>query len=443
MNSNGLNSPPAAGRSFRRRLVPAFLATFIMIAGFGCHQPPGPKTAPAPSGAELFKSKCSRCHDPDLAMNRYRSEQSWFETIARMKEQHKADISREDINRLVKYHVERQQREAAVFKEKCEQCHPGTIFLQQKLSADQARAIIKRMQQQAGNKVDDEDIEIIVRYHVQAQQAALEETISGIGEVVSRDQPHLQKIKALFVKRCGECHQSSRALSYYQDRKVWEQTVKRMQYYSKGAITNQEIDELVDFHVRQQQREIDAFKSTCTKCHDDARINNRSMSEEQWRDTIKRMQQKAPELISDEKVSLLAAYFHRRELSLARTFHGKCHLCHPDGSEAPFATDSNITKKFLSTRANAEHGQGLHVTDKELLSVHVERQARTLQLYERKCFTCHPDDLPNTKGTGRSKPERRTRAEWITFIATLQGLELTNSVQELIDGQIDYHLSRH
>lgn len=441
MNTCEQQTPPAARRSFHRLLFPAAFATFIMIASIGCHQLPGPKTAPAPSGAELFKSKCSHCHDPDLATNKYRSEQSWFDTITRMKEQHKADISRAEIDLLVQYHVERQQREAALFKEKCEQCHPGTIFLQQTLSADQARAIIKRMQQQAGNQVADKDIEIIVRYHVQAQQAALEKTIAGISEEVMRDQPHISRIKALFVKKCSECHQANRALSYFNDRKVWDQTVKRMQYYSKGAITNREIEDLVDFHVTQQQQEVDAFKQTCTKCHDDARINNRSMSEEQWLETIKRMQQKAPELISDEKVNLLAAYFHRRELTLARIFHGKCHLCHPDGSET--AAESNTTMKFLSTRANAEYGRGLQVTDKELLSVHVERQTRTLQLYERKCFTCHPNDLPNAKGSGGTNPDRRTRTEWISFIATLQNMELTKNVQELIDGQIDYHLSRH
>jgi cytochrome c5 len=434
---------PTVDGSFRRRLLPALLAISILIATFGCHQLSGQKTAPAPSGAELFKSKCSRCHDPDLAMNKFRSAEAWFDTIARMKEQHKADISREDIDRLVKYHVERQQQEAAIFKEKCEQCHPGTIFLEQKLSADQARAIIKRMQQQAGNKIEDKDIEIIVRYHVQAQQVALEETISGINEEVLRDQPHLRRVKALFVNKCSECHQSNRALRYFNDRKVWEQTLKRMQYYSKGAITNQEIEDLVDFHVTQQQQEIDAFKKTCTKCHDDTRINNRSMSEEQWLETIKRMQQKAPELISDEKVSLLAAYFHRRELTLARIFYGRCHLCHSKGLEAASAPSSNTAMKTLSTQANEVYGRSLQVTDKELLSVHVERQKRTLQLYERKCFTCHPNGLPNVKEPGRVNPDRRTRAEWITFIATLQGMELTKAVQEIIAGQIDYHLSRH
>ncbi|HKI50829.1 MAG TPA: c-type cytochrome [Geothermobacteraceae bacterium] len=443
MISDEKDTSPTARKSFRRRFFPAPLAIFILVATFGCHQLSGQKTAPAPSGAELFKSKCSHCHDPDLALNKYRSAEAWFDTITRMKEQHKADISRDDIDTLVKYHVERQHQEASLFKEKCEQCHPGSIFLGQKLRADQARAIIRRMQQQAGNKIEDKDVEIIVRYHVQAQQAALDETMSGISAVVLRDQPHLKKIKALFVNKCSECHQSSRALGYLKDRKVWDRTLKRMQYYSKGAITNREIDDLVDFHVTQQQQEIDTFKKTCTKCHDDTRINNRSMSEEQWLETIKRMQQKAPELISNEKVSLLAAYFHRRELTLARIFHGRCHLCHPDGLGATPAPSSNTAMKSLSTRANAEYGKSLQVTDKELLSVHVERQKRALQLYERKCFTCHPNGLPNKTEPGRINPDRRTRAEWISFIATLQGLELTKDVQDTIDGQIDYHLSRH
>ena len=238
--------------------------------------------------------------------------------------------------------MERQKQETAIFKEKCEKCHPGKVFLKKKLSGDQTRAIIKRMQQKAGNSIEDKDIETIVRYHARSRMAALKENLDIFKETPS-DQPALkkkmglQKGMALFAEKCSECHGLDRAFSIIKDPEIWDQTIKRMQSYSKGAITDQEVKELVGFHVTEQQREINAFKESCTKCHDVERINNRSMSEEQWLATIKRMQQKAPELISDEKINLLTAYFHRRELTMAKIFSGKCQLCHYDSADgAPF-----------------------------------------------------------------------------------------------------------
>ncbi|MBW2466842.1 MAG: hypothetical protein JRF02_06025 [Deltaproteobacteria bacterium] len=97
-----------------------------------------------------------------------------------MKEEHKADITGKEIGILVNYHINRQKQEAAIFEEKCQKCHPGKVFLEQNLTSEQARAIIKRMQQKAGNTIEDSDIEIIVRYHVQSHQAALEDNIRAV-----------------------------------------------------------------------------------------------------------------------------------------------------------------------------------------------------------------------------------------------------------------------
>ena len=101
------------------------LGIFLLLL-FGCQPLESPKTdLSPPPGAELFKSKCSNCHEPELALREYRSESVWRDTILRMKQLHKADISKKEIELLVKYHVERQEKEAALFKEKCEKCHPG------------------------------------------------------------------------------------------------------------------------------------------------------------------------------------------------------------------------------------------------------------------------------------------------------------------------------
>ena len=307
------------GGIFRRLRLPFLLAFMALLTTLGGQQIAGKQVEPAPpSGAELFKSKCSKCHDPELALKKSRTAEVWNDTIIRMKEEHNADISREEINLLVQYHVARQRQEAAIFKEKCQKCHPGKVFLKQNLTPDQVREIIKRMQQKAGNSIEAKDIEIIINYHARAQQAALDKTLNDILGGGRSDQQRMKKEAELFIQKCSSCHNPARALSVIKDPEVWAQTIKRMQQYSKGAITDLEAKELVDFHVARQQKEIDTFQQTCTKCHNDNRIRSRSMSEEQWLETIKRMQKKAPELISDEKVNLLAAYFHRRELTMAK-----------------------------------------------------------------------------------------------------------------------------
>lgn len=436
-----VHEDPVEGR-FRRPLGIGLFGILILIllCTQGCPpSPPKPAPPSPPAGEELFRAKCGKCHEPERALKKFRSAGVWLETINRMKTKHHADISRKEIDQLVKYHVERQKQETDIFQEKCQKCHPGKIFLERNLTPDQARAIIKRMQQKAGNTIEDKDVEIVVRYHIEAQQKELENTLNNI---LGRDQSEKPAMQ-LFLEKCSSCHNPARALSVIEDPEVWAETIKRMQFYSKGAITDQEARDLVDFHVARQQKEIDTFRQTCTKCHDDSRINSRSMSEEEWIATIKRMQKKAPELITDEKVNLLAAYFHRRELTLAKIFADKCQFCHYTSSGETRPPGSPEQLNGLIANADREFGKSLQIKDiNNLLAVHVQRQRRNMQLYESNCDTCHLKGPPPKGKSGLEKAGSPARADWIAFIAALQGLEITKEVQNSINSQIDFHISR-
>jgi cytochrome c5 len=432
------------------RLTPLPVILFMLFT-FGCQPQAVQETYIAPpADAVLFKSKCGKCHAPELALKKYRSARVWYDTIIRMKDEHNADVNQEEMELLIRYHVERQKQEAEIFNEKCQKCHPGKIFLEQDLSGDQARAIIKRMQQKAGNTIEDGDIEIIVRYHVQSHQAALEENLRGIFDKAIREQTD-NKIGidmvsgvTLFLEKCSSCHEPERALAVFKEPQLWARTIKRMQYYSKGAFTDKEAEVLVDFHVDEQQRELNAFNETCTKCHDTERINSRSMSDLQWLEIIRRMQQKAPELILDEKINLLAAYFHRRELTMARVFYNRCWLCHYDTSGGAIPQNTTIETNRFIVLANEGLEGSLQVRDaKNLLFAHAQRQNRNMQIYEKKCTICHPDGLPDKKESERGTQETPSRAEWISFIATLQGMELNKEIQNSINSQIDYHISKY
>jgi hypothetical protein len=280
---------------------------------------------------------------------------------------------------------------------------------------------------------------------LQNEQETKQDNLTGYLVQTFPKQQRTKKINlSLFEEKCSVCHSPDRALTVFKDPEVWEETIKRMQYYSKGEISDNHAKDLVDFHISRQQSEIDTFQETCTKCHDDERINNRSMSPEQWQATIKRMQQKVPELISDEKVIILSSYFHRRELSMARIFHDKCPLCHVKSSEITLnqAFDQQTTN--LIVMASQEFGGSLQIRKfRSLQASHIERQKRNMQLYESDCQICHVVGLPNEQVDSIDSQGKRTRSEWVFFIVSLQKIELTKEIQKSINSQIELHISRH
>lgn len=410
----------------KARNITGLFVLLILLISFGCQQLSEPQATPvAPPGAELFKTKCGSCHDLGPVLDTYRTEDLWRSTISRMRDLHGVNISRIEVDMLVDYHVQRQQQAAAIFAEKCQQCHSGERFLAKDLTPESATEIIKLMQQQAGNKIEEKDIEIIVRYHAQAQQADLDESLRGVFRTVRQGQPLLMKGRAMFKKDCTRCHQISRVLGFQNDSKLWGRSVRLLRQMSNDSITTREIDRLVDLHVRQKRKEVASFKNTCNRCHDDRRINQRSMSREQWRATVERMLQKIPELYSDERVSLIAAFFHRRELALAQTFSGNCLECHGDDSTDP-------TSLGFDQRAP--------VSDKDLVAMHAERQTRVMQIYQSRCFRCHPDRVQGTQMVDPKSLNVRTRSEWIAFIAGLQDIMLNEVERKKIGSQIDYHI---
>ena len=99
----------------RKRISPYYLSSLfillVLLTAFGCQQHVEQKTslAPPPSGVELFKSKCSKCHDPERALQQYRSAEVWEDTITRMKQEREAER---------RQHIEQQEREQERIRQK-------------------------------------------------------------------------------------------------------------------------------------------------------------------------------------------------------------------------------------------------------------------------------------------------------------------------------------
>ena len=60
--------------------------------------------------------------------------------------------------------------------------------------------------------------------------------------------------------------------------------------------------------------------------------------------------------------------------------------------------------------------------------------------YQKDCTICHPEGVSNKKEPGKEMTEERSRAEWISYIATLQEMEINKETQNTINTRIDYHV---
>ncbi len=418
--------------NIRYQLVVSFLSLLLL----SCQAEKTVVQAP-PSGFELFQQKCSKCHGLDRALQATKSKDAWMATINRMRDEHQVDISGQDIELLVRYHAGRQQQEAALFKEKCQVCHPGKVFLENNFTPQQTREIIRRMQEKAGNIITDDDVELIVNYHKREHRQALQNNLrAAFGLQPQKDNSMNMAAIVLFMDKCSQCHVVDIALSVLKDERVWKKTIKQMQVYSRGRITDKDAEELVGFHVSRQKLEIDTFQKTCTSCHDDERILSRSMNSEEWTATIKRMQQKAPQLITDEKITILASYHHRREMVLASIFLGNCGMCHTISD----TFDTTVSPSAIGTLVLlAEEKFTDDVTPPDvqsLLKLHSQKEQREMQLFEGRCTMCHAEEETDQS----IKKMKRSREEWTLFIASLEEQVYNDDVATAIETQINYHV---
>ncbi|MEW6218791.1 MAG: hypothetical protein AB1634_04555 [Thermodesulfobacteriota bacterium] len=421
-------------RATSGRLGTAWLVTLAGLLAFlaACRSPaPASRVAPPePSGAALFRAKCAGCHEPERALAATRSEAAWLTTINRMREEHQADISLPEVQALVRYHVERQQEEAKLFARRCEGCHPGRKVTDKALSPEQIRELVRRMQEKAGNTITDPEVEILIAYHIREHRTTLQRDLAL---ALGRDPEKPGGPIALFLDKCSSCHEPERALGVFQDQDAWHSTLVVMQRYSKGAISDADVEELVAFHVDQQRREVQVFETTCSACHPAERATAHSLSDEEWLELIRRMQSKAPDLISDEKIRILMAYHRRREATLSRLFLGRCAECHlfPAGDSQGHRIEA--MERLIGTAVETLGSSVMESDLDQLRGFHQEREKRLMARFSQDGKNCHT-------GLAPGRQEGRSRHDWAVFLSALEGEPLTPDREAAIGTRIDFHV---
>jgi cytochrome c2 len=307
------------------------------------------------------------------------------------------------------------------------------------LTPEQARAVIKRMQQKAGNTIQDDDIDLLVNYHVREHQVSVKNNLGNAMGILKEQDPSFDtEALTLFVQKCTSCHEPELSLNVIKDKRSWKRTIRKMQAYSRDFITHEDVARLVAFLYGRQKTEKQVFVDTCTGCHTDERISKHSMSEEEWLEVVKRMQAKAPDLITEDKIKIITSYHHRHEAIMTMLFYGQCDQCHLFSDTQKSDINPGVRRiralNTLVTLANERFaGEISRPEIRNLMNFHVERQQREMDVFKQGCDTCHPADQP-MKGT-------RARKEWAMLIASLQEKLYDTKTDDSINTQINFHVA--
>ena len=383
MSSSFFSGPPV----FFCMVIILFLAGVLLTS---CQVKVKKKTVSRPlTGSYVFQKKCSACHELERALRSTKDETAWAKTIRRMKNQHGAEISEEEVDQLVIYHVERQKREAAIFKEKCQKCHSKNILFIKSLTPDEVKDIILFEHEKAGNDLTEEDMDIIINYHIRERQHAMEKNrkifkefskynkkVNSYNERTSpkTSSAYLYEDEA-FRRDCFNCHNINLPVGILKDRNLRNNSMLQLRQMINRELKDNQISYLIDQHAYNQNIQLENFNMVCTTCHSGEIIFKQSMSSDEWQQKVKKMQEKAPDLISAGNVTILADYYYRRQMVLTNLY-GDCGQCH-FSTEQSTKTGVGVNLDNLIFVASMKYGDGIELADiKSLVQAHVSKEEK-------------------------------------------------------------------
>lgn len=238
--------------------------------------------------AELFQRKCSGCHTLERSFHTLKDEDSWQKTIQTMAKKEGSGITKSDVSELVSLHMTRQRKEHELFLRDCSQCHPVDVALQTGKTVEQWRVTAKSMMKKAGKKVTNEELDILTHYHVRYEKSMAD----------------------LAMKACSRCHGPERTLTSSATKVTWARVILEMSEKEGSGITYDDVRRLAQYHVARQKIGQQVFKKDCSECHDPEAEETlkEKKSRAEWRQTIRRMMGKSGKMITDEEVDILINY---------------------------------------------------------------------------------------------------------------------------------------
>lgn len=381
-------------------------------------------------GFEIFDQKCSLCHDLKRVFTLERDEKAWRETVTAMCQKKDSDCENE-IEIIVRYHVERQQKAQKLFEEKCSSCHKRKSIQsppEVEKSPDEWRVTIRRMMGKTKEVISDEEIDTLVYYHIRAH------SMMTLGKLEAQSRRLGLGSTNLFGRKCSTCHSLDKALYTLRDKESWQKTIQNMAKKKGSSIREQDISELVNFHVERQQKEQEIFLKDCTQCHLPHLSSGIGKPHNQWRNTAKQMMDRAGRKISEEELDIITRYHISYESTIARLSIRKCTRCH---GRKRVITKTGLPVAWEQLIMEMSRKEGSHITSddiEKLIQYHVAKQEIEQEIFEKDCSACHEP--------GETLKEQKSRYEWKEIIRSMMARTGRMITDQEVDILIDFHIRR-
>jgi mono/diheme cytochrome c family protein len=271
-------------------------------------------------GQKITNRKCSKCHSLERVYQSYKSDTAWTHTIHKMAELDYPNITNFDVQQIVGYLVQQQQKRQGEEKDKlrmeigrslvsrkCSICHNLDRIFGAKKSQRGWSETVGRMTKTNGDAdyLSDQEAEDIVYFltHIRQEkpQVKPDPDITNDGKDFSD-----KKIRALVALKCSAgCHALDRVLRVHKDETGWLETVNSMVEITgdPNFLTPQEKKDIVHFLSNRKPSKSrkpeglhpdtsethPLLDNKCNVCHDLERIQRVERNKEEWTDIVNSM----------------------------------------------------------------------------------------------------------------------------------------------------------
>jgi mono/diheme cytochrome c family protein len=337
----------------------------------------------------------------------------------------------DEIDIIVRYHIQKQKKAQELFGKKCLNCHKRMNIrspIEIEKTPDEWRAAIRRMMGKTKEVMSDENIDTLIQYHIRAHsmitlgKSEAQSKILGLGS------------SELFERKCSICHSLEKSLHAPKDEESWQKTIQAMAKKHGSTITESDISELVNFHVARQKKEQELFLRDCSQCHPADIALETGKTDEQWKETARKMMNKAGRKISEEELDILTQYHIKYEKMMAGLAMKKCSQCHDKERILTTMGTAEAWERIIVGMSEKEGSDITPDTARTLVRYHVARQEIEQQVFTKDCSECHKPE--------ETLKEKKSRDEWIQTIRRMMAKTDKMITDEDLDILINYHIAR-
>lgn len=379
----------------------------------------------------MIMEKCSQCHTSKRVLAMERDEGTWRKMVICMSQKSGSAIDKEEIGIIVGYHLKRQQKAQELLKQNCSNCHKRKNLhspLEAEKSTKEWRSTIRRMMGKTGGVMSDESIDILMEYHTRAHNERTLENLRTESKSLAFGYVDL------FGEKCSECHSLEKAIDSLRDEDAWQKTIETMAGKSGGNITDGEVSKLVNLHLERQKKEQELFLKDCTRCHGSDVALKLGKTQDEWRETAKKMATSDGKKMNDEELDILTHFHTRYEKTIARLSMDKCSGCH-DRQRILMKTDTEDSWDETINAMSIKEGVDISYEDiKRLANYHMARQKIEQEVFKKDCSECHQ--------SGDTLKKKLSREQWREIVRQMMSRTEKMINDEEVDTLIDYHIRK-